>query len=169
MTSAGRATYFQALGTNAPANLFRLSGHRRARDLGGDATLKVRKLHRPNESDKYEEDPVDDRVKTAELDVAESEAESEIVEEHDDDDTSEDSEAELLRELQRIKAERAVERKNEESRVMAANPLIGGISRRWDEDTVFRAQAPKNESKNSFVNDAVRSDFHRKFLNKYIQ
>jgi protein CWC15 len=44
------------------------------------------------------------------------------------------------------------------------------LKRRWTEDTVFKNQmkgAPKEKKR--FINDTVRSDFHRKFLNKYIQ
>ena len=102
--------------------------------------------------------------------------------------TSEDSsddEEELLRELARIKQERAEEKAKRQAEdaardehlkrqeIAVANPLIGGgataLRRRWDDDTVFHGQtrnAPKSEKK--FVNDAVRSEFHRKFLNKYI-
>ena len=103
----------------------------------------------------------------------------------DSSDDSSDDEEELLRELARIKQERAEEeakRQAEEAardeyirkqEIAAANPLISGgaaaLRRRWDDDTVFRGQsrtAPKQDKK--FINDAVRSEFHRKFLNKYI-
>ena len=45
------------------------------------------------------------------------------------------------------------------------------MKRRWTEDTVFKNQArvlPKDKS-TKFINDTIRSDFHRKFLAKYIQ
>ena len=111
-------------------------------------------------------------------------------EENSDDESaySEDSDEEeaLMRELARIKEERAAEeakrlaeeaereRKIREQEIAVSNPLIGGggsssLRRRWDDDTVFQGQtrsAPKNERR--FVNDAVRSEFHRKFINKYI-
>eukprot|EP00920_Eleutheroschizon_duboscqi_P042385 GHVT01101267.1.p1 GENE.GHVT01101267.1~~GHVT01101267.1.p1 ORF type:complete len:228 (-),score=82.59 GHVT01101267.1:599-1282(-) len=113
----------------------------------------------------------------------------------DDDDDSEDSdgeeEAELMRELERIRKTRAEDEKKkrdaddaarkEEARVKAlrSNPIImgaaedelgGPLKRRWDDDVVFKQQAKKEtKSKKVFVNDAVRSDFHRKFLAKYIQ
>ena len=43
------------------------------------------------------------------------------------------------------------------------------IVNRWYEDAVFKNQA-KNEptERKRFINDTVRSDFHKKFLNKYI-
>ena len=42
--------------------------------------------------------------------------------------------------------------------------------RRWDDDVVFRNQArdaPKVGKR--FINDTIRSDFHKRFLNKYIK
>ena len=46
----------------------------------------------------------------------------------------------------------------------------GGMKRKWYEDTVFRNQArgePKAQRR--FVNDTVRSDFHKKFLERYLK
>lgn len=103
----------------------------------------------------------------------------------DDDDDDEDTE-ELMRELAKIKKEREEEeeKKKEEQRkqdersqreeIMKGNPLVAGagnvsLKRSWDDDTVFKNQArtaPKQKQR--FINDAVRSDFHRKFLNKYV-
>merc|ERR1712146_539585 len=101
-----------------------------------------------------------------------------------DDDEDEDTE-ELMRELAKIKKEREEEeeKKKEEQRkedersrrdeIMKGNPLVHGsdvsLKRSWDDDTVFKNQArtaPKQ--KNRYINDAVRSDFHKKFLNKYV-
>jgi len=104
-------------------------------------------------------------------------------EEEDDDDDEE--EAELRRELEKIKREREEEerskreaegRAEEEARreqVLRSNPLMTGadvsVKRRWDDDVVFKNQAkgaPKAQKR--FINDVVRSEFHRKFMNKYI-
>lgn len=44
------------------------------------------------------------------------------------------------------------------------------VKRRWDDDVVFKNQArtePKHAKR--FVNDTVRSDFHRRFLDRYIK
>jgi protein CWC15 len=44
------------------------------------------------------------------------------------------------------------------------------VKRRWDDDVVFKNQArtePKRQKR--FVNDTVRSDFHRRFLDRYIK
>eukprot|EP00322_Chrysochromulina_rotalis_P012269 CAMPEP_0115849130 /NCGR_PEP_ID=MMETSP0287-20121206/11290_1 /TAXON_ID=412157 /ORGANISM="Chrysochromulina rotalis, Strain UIO044" /LENGTH=253 /DNA_ID=CAMNT_0003303087 /DNA_START=117 /DNA_END=878 /DNA_ORIENTATION=+ len=109
-------------------------------------------------------------------------------EEDDDDD---DDEEELMRELERIKKERAQEamRKEREAKedaaaehdsaVVQGNPLLdptraGGstftVKRRWDDDVVFKNQSrePKKEGRR-FINDTVRNDFHRRFLNKYVK
>uniref|UniRef100_A0A383VEF7 Cwf15/Cwc15 cell cycle control protein n=1 Tax=Tetradesmus obliquus TaxID=3088 RepID=A0A383VEF7_TETOB len=107
----------------------------------------------------------------------------------DDDDDDSDDEAELKAELERIRAERAVEaerRAAEEeakrqeairSEVLGGNPLMAGagevdfgVKRRWDEDVVFKNQT-RGEAKAArrFINDTVRSDFHKKFLERYIR
>lgn len=41
---------------------------------------------------------------------------------------------------------------------------------RWDDDVIFKNQArgADEKPKKRFVNDMLRSDFHRKFLSKYI-
>merc|ERR1719506_3290009 len=100
-----------------------------------------------------------------------------------DDDDDEDTE-ELMRELAKIKKEREEEeeRKKEEQRkdeersrreeVMKGNPLVHenvSLKRSWDDDTVFKNQArtaPKEKTR--YINDAVRSDFHKKFMQKYV-
>ena len=100
-----------------------------------------------------------------------------------------------MAELERIKAERAEEAKRKalieeaaeleekRSELAAGNPLLdlggggggggGGdfrTKRRWDDDVVFRNQA-RDEPKvgKRFINDTIRSDFHKRFLNKYIK
>eukprot|EP00429_Kryptoperidinium_foliaceum_P059989 CAMPEP_0176080208 /NCGR_PEP_ID=MMETSP0120_2-20121206/40119_1 /TAXON_ID=160619 /ORGANISM="Kryptoperidinium foliaceum, Strain CCMP 1326" /LENGTH=214 /DNA_ID=CAMNT_0017413971 /DNA_START=17 /DNA_END=660 /DNA_ORIENTATION=+ len=103
----------------------------------------------------------------------------------DDEDEDEDTE-ELMRELAKIKQEREAEeaaakaqreKQDERARreeVFKGNPLLeatGDLSlkRKWDDDTVFKNQArtaPKQKQR--YINDAVRSDFHKKFLNKYV-
>lgn len=107
--------------------------------------------------------------------------------EDDDDDDDDDDEAELMRELAKIKAERAeaaakeaAERtaKEEEQRekdIALGNPLMNPkgyeVKRRWDDDVVFKNQARGTEDKKGkeFVNDLLRSDFHRRFMSKYVR
>jgi len=113
----------------------------------------------------------------------------------DDDDDSDDSDdeddtAELLAELQRIKRDRAEEimKKEQEKRIeeerirtenlLSGNPLLNNskpadfnVNRRWDDDVVFKNCAkdddkPKNRG---FINDTIRSEFHRRFMDKYVK
>lgn len=107
----------------------------------------------------------------------------------DEDDDEEDDEEELQRELERIKAERAaaaakkaVETAEEQTRsqtdaVIRGNPLLdldgdgsSKVKRKWNDDVVFRNQSRSEpEVKKRFVNDTIRSDFHRSFLKKYVK
>lgn len=112
----------------------------------------------------------------------------------DSDSDSDDEEAELQRELERVKRERQEKREREEREKAAAeeeqrereiakgNPLLnnngGGaktdftVKRRWDDDVVFKNQARGTEDKNKskeFVNDLLRSDFHKRFMSKYVR
>lgn len=108
----------------------------------------------------------------------------------DDDDSSsdEDEEAELMRELARIRREREEKARAEEeekkreadAELMRGNPLLasgssGGaaaftVKRRWNDDVVFKNQArDEPKRKKRFINDTVRSDFHRAFISKYCQ
>eukprot|EP00326_Haptolina_ericina_P000852 CAMPEP_0181213944 /NCGR_PEP_ID=MMETSP1096-20121128/25183_1 /TAXON_ID=156174 ORGANISM="Chrysochromulina ericina, Strain CCMP281" /NCGR_SAMPLE_ID=MMETSP1096 /ASSEMBLY_ACC=CAM_ASM_000453 /LENGTH=240 /DNA_ID=CAMNT_0023305633 /DNA_START=19 /DNA_END=741 /DNA_ORIENTATION=- len=115
-----------------------------------------------------------------------------IDDDDDDDDDGDDDEEELLRELDRIKKERAqealrkereaaeTEQAEQDSAILQGNPLLDpthpsstgsfAVKRRWDDDVVFKNQSrePKKEARR-FINDTVRNDFHRKFLTKYIK
>jgi len=109
----------------------------------------------------------------------------------DDDDT-----AALMAELQKIKKEKAVEeaekedeRNREEERIrmeniLSGNPLLKDkyaptteksdlrLKRRWDDDVVFKncsRAEPDDKKEKTFINDSLRSDFHRKFMDKYIK
>lgn len=62
--------------------------------------------------------------------------------------------------------------------VLNSNPLMPGelasdstIKRKWYDETIFKNQArdePKKAAKR-FVNDTIRSNFHRQFMDKYIK
>jgi len=136
--------------------------------------------------------------KKSRLDPATLDADDPVDDSDADDDTSDDSEDEdnnaaLMAELQRIKKERAAEqakreaeKRAEEERIrteniLAGNPLLSytgpaplkadlKVKRRWDEDVVFKNCARADDGKNKgFINDCLRSDFHRKFMEKYIK
>ncbi|XP_026480711.1 protein CWC15 homolog [Ctenocephalides felis] len=110
----------------------------------------------------------------------------------DSDSDSEDDTAALLAELNRIKKERSqeqakkeMERRQEEERIrmeniLSGNPLLNyssnapkevlKVKRRWDDDVVFKNCARSEpEKKSSFINDSLRSEFHRKFMEKYVK
>lgn len=65
--------------------------------------------------------------------------------------------------------------------ILSGNPLLnytaatpkGGntkVKRRWNDDVVFkncaRTEVDKGET---FINDSLRSEFHKKFMDKYIK
>ncbi|CAM9538563.1 unnamed protein product [Heterosigma akashiwo] len=104
----------------------------------------------------------------------------------EDDDDDEDEEAALAAELEKIRREREEARlrkekeeaeqarKEKEAEALAANPLhnVGSaqVKRRWNDDVVFKNQArTEPERKKKFVNDTIRNEFHRRFLQKYIR
>lgn len=91
--------------------------------------------------------------------------------------------AALMRELEKIKKERAAAKAKEEAEraaeeeqqreidVARGNPLLNAkdftMKRRWDDDVVFKNQARGTEDRNKkkeFINDMLRSDFHKKFM-----
>lgn len=124
--------------------------------------------------------------RSVDADDADVEVKSDESDDEDDDDDEDDTEA-LLAELEQIKKERAEENlrkerqkqeeelKVKEAELIRGNPLLNNptsfnVKRRWDDDVVFKNQA-RGESKTPkrFINDTIRSDFHRKFLQKYMK
>lgn len=111
----------------------------------------------------------------------------------DDDDDDEDDEIALKAELDKIRAEREEMKRKEddiiaseeksklEADALLSNPLLhindnnnnngnGRLKRRWNDDVVFRNQAANEpEMKKRFINDTVRNDFHKRFLQKFIR
>ncbi|EJF60725.1 Cwf15/Cwc15 cell cycle control protein [Dichomitus squalens LYAD-421 SS1] len=122
----------------------------------------------------------------------------------DDDDEEEDDTAELLRELEKIKRERAEEKERQEreqsatdqaareAEIATANPLLNlaaalgqtpngvnttkpgtfAVKRRWDDDLIFKNQAMSTRDKGNqpqFVNDLLRTEFHKNFMRKFIK
>mmetsp|Transcript_36612 Transcript_36612/g.90371 ORF Transcript_36612/g.90371 Transcript_36612/m.90371 type:complete len:221 (+) Transcript_36612:39-701(+) len=123
------------------------------------------------------------------IDADDSDPDDDDDDDDDSDDDDEDDTAALLAELDRIKKERAEESSRREAEAQEAqamekaeelaggNPLLNlrgaadfTVKRRWDDDVVFKNQArgePKSQKR--FINDTIRSDFHKRFLNKYIK
>jgi protein CWC15 len=61
--------------------------------------------------------------------------------------------------------------------LLRGNPLVqmpgstsANVKRRWDDDVVFRNMARDEPAeKKRFINDTIRSDFHKRFLKRYVQ
>jgi len=110
----------------------------------------------------------------------------------DDDDDSDDDTAALLAELNKIKRERIqetakkeAEKQQEEEKIrmeniLSGNPLLNyasgapkssvKVKRRWNDDVVFKNCARTEvEKSETFINDSLRSEFHKKFMEKYIK
>uniref|UniRef100_A0A915E0S0 Uncharacterized protein n=1 Tax=Ditylenchus dipsaci TaxID=166011 RepID=A0A915E0S0_9BILA len=108
-----------------------------------------------------------------------------------DSDQDSDDDADLMAELERIKKERAAERVAKERReaeeqerirqdnILHGNPLLTAdssadfkVKRRWDDDVIFKNCArglDERKKEPTFINDAIRSEFHKKFMEKYIK
>jgi len=88
-----------------------------------------------------------------------------------------------MRELEKIKKERAEAKAKEDAEraaeeedkreidIARGNPLLNprdfAMKRRWDDDVVFKNQARGTDDRNKkkeFINDMLRSDFHKKFM-----
>ncbi|KAJ6131277.1 hypothetical protein N7523_001737 [Penicillium sp. IBT 18751x] len=121
---------------------------------------------------------------TRDIDADSDGSEEESSDEESDD---EDESAELMRELEKIKKERQAQKEKEEQEraaeeqeqrevdIARGNPLLNSqdfnMKRRWDDDVVFKNQARGTEKKDGkeFVNDLLRSDFHKRFMSKYVR
>ncbi|GLE00357.1 hypothetical protein PINS_up009114 [Pythium insidiosum] len=145
--------------------------------LLGDAEADARESQLKSVASKYDDaDDVDD--------------DSEDSSDSDSDSDDDDEEAELMRELEKIKKEREEERlrkeaeeqklaaQKEREEILQGNPLTAAqtasanakMKRRWNDDVVFKNQSRNEpELKKRFINDTIRNDFHRRFLNKYVQ
>ncbi|GFT47741.1 spliceosome-associated protein CWC15 homolog [Nephila pilipes] len=123
------------------------------------------------------------------LPAANLDADDPVDDDDESDDSDEDNTAELMAELNRIKKERAqeearkeAERKAQEEKIrteniLSGNPLLNNkpaefkVKRRWDDDVVFKncaIEEPDRKEK-PFINDTLRSSFHRKFMEKYVK
>ncbi|XP_054611683.1 protein CWC15 homolog [Dunckerocampus dactyliophorus] len=55
---------------------------------------------------------------------------------------------------------------------IAQNPTTFKVKRRWDDDVVFKNCAKgvdKARKEKRFINDTLRSEFHKKFMEKYVK
>lgn len=103
--------------------------------------------------------------------------------EEDDDEEEDEDPAALLAELEKIKKERALEKeKKEQEQIKKNEKLISSSSssrgpssfvlkRPWDDDVPFKhcSRGIGDKKKPEYVNDTLRSDSHKKFMDKYIR
>lgn len=131
------------------------------------------------------------------VDADDTDSESDDEDDSEDSDDEDDTLA-LMRELDKIKRERqqeqerieqerlAQEQQEAEQRAVTGNPLLSqdeqmyasgtnegasfSVKRRWDDDVIFKNQGKDSDRpKKRFINDMLRSDFHRKFMDKYVK
>eukprot|EP01057_Protomagalhaensia_wolfi_P001449 Protomagalhaensia_wolfi_Nauph_80__1448@NODE_1873_length_1294_cov_116_807968_g1464_i0_p1_GENE_NODE_1873_length_1294_cov_116_807968_g1464_i0NODE_1873_length_1294_cov_116_807968_g1464_i0_p1_ORF_typecomplete_len209_score37_94Cwf_Cwc_15/PF04889_12/2_7e36Na_trans_assoc/PF06512_13/0_011Chibby/PF14645_6/0_059DUF3381/PF11861_8/0_52DNA_pol_phi/PF04931_13/0_93SDA1/PF05285_12/1_1DUF5384/PF17358_2/3_8e02DUF5384/PF17358_2/15YL1/PF05764_13/5_4RRN3/PF05327_11/10_NODE_1873_length_1294_cov_116_807968_g1464_i06161 len=98
----------------------------------------------------------------------------EKVKEEDDDSSSEDEEVQLQRELEALKREREQARVKAESKTLlekvAENIAETKVGKSWEDEAVFKVNVKEvRNEKPRFINDSVRSQFHSRFLRKYVQ
>ncbi len=190
MSTAHRPTFNPARGSSTAGQVPIPTALKRVRDLPSETSLKVR------ETDTISSAPSDRDLLKKKLEISDSrstvpitpplaiassyfpEDADEVLVEDDSADEESDEEVELLRELEMIKKEKAEEEAKLNSKLQAkreeeiaqSNPLLGGnaMKRQWTDDTVFRNKGQQPSKKSTFVNDSVKSEFHKKFLSKYI-
>ncbi|XP_018907079.1 protein CWC15 homolog [Bemisia tabaci] len=133
------------------------------------------------------------RPRVEQLPASSLDVDDPIDDDDSDDPDSEDDTAVLLAELSRIKKERSIEQakkaaekaQEEENirmeNILSGNPLLNysaqaqkvdlKVKRRWDDDVVFKncARSEPEKKTNHFINDSLRSEFHRKFMEKYVK
>jgi len=151
-----------------------------------------------DKDDEDEEDAAEDGRAAEQKDKDADDSDSDSDEDDDEDET-----AELLRELEKIKKERAEEKARlereqsasdaatREAEVATGNPLLNlaaalgqqvptgvnttvpgtfAVKKRWDDDLIFKNQAISTKDKPThFVNDLLRTEFHKKFMAKFIK
>lgn len=119
--------------------------------------------------------------KMAQLDADEDFGDADFSESdfEDDDDDEEDDPRELMAELEKIKQERLAEeakrerdqKDKEDQRSILDEESSFAIKRRWDDDVPFKncAREEPDPKRKLYVNDTLRQDFHKKFMDKYIR
>eukprot|EP00916_Digyalum_oweni_P014096 GHVL01023102.1.p1 GENE.GHVL01023102.1~~GHVL01023102.1.p1 ORF type:complete len:194 (+),score=39.28 GHVL01023102.1:73-654(+) len=193
MTTAHRPTWAPAVGGNGQGGNRMLAPTTKlhSKDQPGQTTLKSRppipEVKKAFEEKKQAEEAIKNVVISDSLFPEDADYDLDAaVEDSDEDESDEEDTAALLRELENIKREQEEElrkkadtEKEKESaqrraEILVSNPLLNQsdiiLKRRWDDDIVFRNQSKTLiKPQKRFINDTVRSDFHRKFLGKYIQ
>lgn len=136
----------------------------------------------PKENEKHASD---DENTTGNEPQPESEGSTFSLEEEDEEEEEEETDDEdelIMQELAKIKKERALKRENdsvakEKDDVSQKNPLLnidknrgtgGPKASSWRKTTAFRNEKSQHNGE-EYTNDTLKSEFHQKFLSKYIQ
>ncbi|SOV01733.1 related to cell cycle control protein cwf15 [Ustilago sp. UG-2017a] len=176
-----------------------------------EAIVRAIELDRDSETSSDDEAEQEEEEETKPKQEDQEAPSSEESDSDSDEDSEEDEQALLLRELQKIRAERAAAKQRQtqlnstsaqlkrQEEIARGNPLLNlenafaptshksparkeeveegfEARKRWDDDVIFKNQASAagntgraNGAANGFVNDLTRSDFHTKFMNRYIK
>ncbi|CAA21276.1 Prp19 complex subunit Cwf15 [Schizosaccharomyces pombe] len=166
-------------------------------DVEVDYQELLRQTLEADEDASDSDDSVDSSNKNSEVSIKRRKTESNSQESvdssnsesSDEESDSEDETQQLLRELENIKQERkreqmlqeeknrALEQEKREREIAFGNELLNKASsgsfqvkRRWDEDVVFRNthKGVDDTPRPGFVNDMLRSEFHKKFLARFV-
>eukprot|EP00106_Octopus_bimaculoides_P014322 XP_014781764.1 PREDICTED: spliceosome-associated protein CWC15 homolog [Octopus bimaculoides] len=195
MTTAARPTFEPARGGRGKGDndLSSLSKQYSSRDLPSHNKLKYRQDGQGSIEELRNRDfrkDLEDRERAAreKKDRGRAKAISIFTDEESDSEDDDDT-MELMEELKKIKKERLAEaakleaeRKVEEERIrkeniLKGNPLLNQekidfkVKRRWDDDVVFKncAKGGDDRKGRGFINDTLRSEFHKKFMEKYVK
>eukprot|EP01035_Chromulina_nebulosa_P019830 gene19830-25778_t len=176
MTTAGRPTYFSKVGSGNP-NLGIRSNHVSGKDQTAHTKLKFRQSGQNNPDD------INKRHLKEELDIKEKELSGNVsgsttnkpllTDEVDNKISKLDKPKLLTNEQEELELQEQLRRDG----AAKGNPLLhiskdesAKLKRRWNDDVVFRNQAKDEpEHKKRFINDTIRNDFHRLFLNRYFK
>jgi len=157
--------------------------------------LKERTKERARKEGRSVQDsPPVKKSRTEAVTLATLDADDPVDSSDDSDDDSDDDTAVLMAELNKIKAEKARDeaereagkREEEEQirmeNILSGNPLLKEkyadtgktdmkIKKRWDDDVVFKncSRAEPDNRDVCFINDSLRNEFHKRFMDKYIK
>uniref|UniRef100_A0A915LGD1 Uncharacterized protein n=1 Tax=Meloidogyne javanica TaxID=6303 RepID=A0A915LGD1_MELJA len=176
MTTAHRPTFDPAKGGTGrnEGDLAKLSQQYSSRDMPSHMTLKYRQ--------KGQAHPDEINTKDLRRDVEEKEQLTSKDRHSRESRTTSGSSKRIRKERAAEKAARESKEAEEQEKIRQENILHGNplltqntdfkVKRRWDDDVVFKNCArgiDERKKTPSFINDAIRSEFHRKFMEKYIK
>jgi len=167
------------------------------RDLEDRERLALRERQKERarkEGKALDSPPPSKKSKPEAVTMANLDADDPVDSSEDSDSDSDDDTAILMAELNKIKAEKAKDEAEKEMRkrdedeqirmenILSGNPLLKEkysdqgksdmkIKKRWDDDVVFKncSRAEPDNKETTFINDSLRNEFHRKFMDKYVK